>query len=357
MKKYGVIMAGGGGMRFWPLSRQRKPKQLLNLTGKDMMVNEMIDRLAYTVDKKDIFIVTNEEQVDLMRQVTSGRICADNVFVEPMAKNTAACIGYAAAEIMARFGDGIMVIVPSDAYIRDNAAFSRALAEAVNVAEHEDKLVIIGIEPTFPSTGYGYIKCRKSEDSDAIEAVAFHEKPDEETAKRYIQGHDLWNSGMFIWKVSTILEKYRKYVPSIYESVMQIKGSINTQQERQTVQQMYEGMEKISVDYAVIEPSAANGEVRVIKGEFDWNDLGSWDKLSVVHAPDKNGNVLVGDVVSMGNTDSVIFSSGRTVAVLGVDNLVVVETGDAVLVCPKDRVQDVKSIVDTLTAAGREELL
>ena len=158
MNKYGVIMAGGGGTRFWPLSRQKTPKQLLNLSGKELMVNEAIDRLSYTADKKDIFIVTNAAQVESMLKATTGRITPDHILSEPSARNTAACIGYAAMEILKKYGDGIMVITPSDAYIRDTAGFTRVLTEAVKAAEEQDKLVTIGITPTFPATGYGYIK-------------------------------------------------------------------------------------------------------------------------------------------------------------------------------------------------------
>lgn len=358
MNVYGVIMAGGGGTRFWPLSRQKTPKQLLNLTGKERMVNEAIDRLSYVADKKNIFIVTNATQVPAMLEVTAQRLQPDHILSEPAARNTAACIGYAAMEIVKKYGDGIMVITPSDHYIQDEAGFTRILNTAVRAAESTDKLVTIGITPTFPSTGFGYIRFEKEAEGEAKPVVEFREKPDEETAKSYVQsGVYAWNSGMFVWRASAILEKFKAYIPDIYGDLETIGNAMGTAQERQTIEQVYPNIRKISVDYAIMEPSAAKGDVLVIPGEFGWNDVGSWDMMDVLHEKDQAGNVLVGDALAVETRDSVVYSSGRTVAVAGVSDLVVVETPDAVMVCSKSKAQDVKKIVDTLNAAKREELL
>lgn len=358
MNIYGVIMAGGGGTRFWPLSRQKTPKQLLNLTGKERMVNEAIDRLSYVTDKKNIFIVTNAAQVPPMLEATSGRLQPDHILSEPAARNTAACIGYAAMEIVKKHGDGIMVITPSDHYIKDEAGFTRILNTAVRAAESTDKLVTIGITPTFPSTGFGYIRFEKEEEGAAKPVVEFREKPDEETARNYVQsGVYAWNSGMFVWKASTILEKFKTYIPDIYADLETIGSAMGTDREKKTIEQVYPGIRKISVDYAIMEPSAAKGDVLVIPGEFGWNDVGSWDMMDVLNKKDNAGNVLVGDALAIDTRDTVVYSSGRTVAVVGVDDLVVVETPDAVMVCPKSKAQDVKKIVDLLNAQGRKELL
>ena len=185
MKIYGVIMAGGGGTRFWPLSRQTTPKQLLNLSGKDLMVNEAIDRLSKTASKDDIFIVTNEAQVSKMLQATKGRVKRNHILSEPSARNTAACIGYAAMEIVKKYGDGIMVITPSDAYIKNEEEFTRVLGLAVRAAEKNDALVTVGITPTFAATGYGYIKFQKSGE-EVLKVLEFKEKPDEQTARNYV---------------------------------------------------------------------------------------------------------------------------------------------------------------------------
>ena len=358
MKKYGVIMAGGGGTRFWPLSRQKTPKQLLNLSGKELMVNEAIDRLSYTADKNDIFIVTNCSQVEPMLKATEGRIRPDHVLSEPSARNTAACVGYAAMEILKKYGDGIMVITPSDAYIRDNAVFTRVLAEAIKAAEEQNKLVTVGITPTFPATGYGYIRFDKSSEGEAKTVAEFKEKPYEETAKSYLaSGNYVWNSGMFIWKASVILEKFEKLIPDIYADLCQIGDAMGTESELAVVNEVYPQIRKISVDYAIMEPSAAQGDVLTVPGEFGWNDVGSWDMMNVLHAEDENGNILLGDTVAINTKNTTIYSSGRAVTAVDVDGLVIVETPDAIMVCSKEKAQDVKLIVDVLNAKSRKELL
>lgn len=358
MKIFGVIMAGGGGTRFWPLSRQKTPKQLLNLSGKNLMVNEAIDRLSYIVDQKDIFIVTNTEQVNSMLEKTKTRIEKDHILSEPSSRNTAACIGYAALEILKKYGDGIMVVTPSDAYIRDTASFTRVLSCAVKTAETEDRLVTIGIKPTFPATGYGYIKFDKRQNSNAKYVIEFIEKPDEQTAKGYFSSGDYaWNSGIFIWKASTILNKFQQFTPDIYADLMKIGDSMKSTEEGAIIAEVYPNIRKISVDYAIMEPSASNGDVLVVPGEFGWNDVGSWDMMSVLHDPDDNGNIVIGDTLTINTVNSVIYSSGKLVATVGVDNLVVVETPDAIMVCNKKNAQDVKLIVDSLNDKGRIVLL
>lgn len=358
MEVYGVIMAGGGGTRFWPLSRQKTPKQLLNLTGNELMVNEAVDRLSYVAENKNIFIVTNATQVPPMLKATEGRLRPDHILSEPAARNTAACIGYAAMEIIRKYSDGIMVITPSDHYIKDNAGFTRILNTAIRAAGESGKLVTIGIDPTFPSTGFGYIKYEKAAAGDAKPVVEFREKPDLETAKEYVEsGMYAWNSGMFVWKASVILEKFKAYIPDIYADLEKIGEAMGTEAETSVIEEVYPNIRKISVDYAIMEPSAAQGDVMVVPGEFGWNDVGSWDMMDVLHEPDGNGNVLVGDAVAVDVSNTVIYSSGRTIAAVGVDDLVIVETPDAVMVCPKSKAQDVKKIVDTLNAGKRKELL
>ena len=358
MRTFGVIMAGGGGTRFWPLSRKKTPKQLLNLSGKELMVNEAVDRLSYTVDKSDIFIVTNASQAESMVTATTGRVGEDHVLVEPAARNTAACVGYAAMEIMKKYGDGVMIITPSDAYIKDNAAFTRVLTEAVKAVEKQDKLVVVGVTPTFPATGYGYIKFDAGQRGKAKSVSEFKEKPDLKSAKAYFRsGLYAWNSGMFIWKASTILEKFRQLVPDIYHDLERIGDAMGSEEEQQVIDEVYPQIRKISVDYAILEPSAANGDVLVVPGEFGWNDVGSWDMLHVLHEENAAGNSTVGDTLLINTKDTVAYSSGRLIATVGVENLVIVETPDVVMVCSKDKAQDVKLLVGALTTAGRDDLL
>lgn len=389
MKTYGVIMAGGGGTRFWPLSRQETPKQLLNLSGKDIMVNEAIDRLSKTAGKDDIFIVTNETQVKKMLQATKGRVKRNHILSEPSARNTAACVGYAAMEIVKKYGDGIMVITPSDAYIKNEAEFTRILGIAVKAAEEKDALVTVGIKPTFAATGYGYIKyavgneqstadnfengrsgtsagtsCRRAfaipnaEQADAgeiLKVLEFKEKPDAETAQKYVSsGEYAWNSGMFIWKASTILKNFERFLPEIYGDLQKIGAAMGTDEEFNVIADVYPKIQSISIDYGIMEKSP---DVYVVPGEFGWNDVGSFDMLGVLHEPDANGNVAIGDQISIGTKNCITYSSGRLVATIGLENVVVIETPDAVLVCDKSKVQDVKKVVEQLKKDRRVELL
>lgn len=354
MKVYGVVMASGVGSRFWPLSRNAKPKQLLNLSGKDAMVNEAIDRLSGVVSRENIYVVTNEIQAEEMKKTTRGKLPLNNVLIEPIARNTTSCIGYAALKIVKSVGDGIMVITPSDAYIRDGEEFSKILKKAVEIAEKTDKLITVGITPSYPATGYGYIKFGES-DGAAKPVLKFVEKPEKELAEKYLaSGSYLWNSGMFVWKASVILQKIKTYLPENYACFEKISEAMGRFDEKKRIEEIYSGMPSISIDYGVMEKC---DDILVIPGEFGWNDVGSWDTFEAMREKDGFGNVICGNAVVKDVKNSTIFSGGRTVALIGVDNLVVVETKDAVLVCPKDRAQEVKDIVDKLKSDGREELL
>ena len=356
MNHYGLILAGGGGTRFWPLSRQKTPKQLLNLSGKDCMVNEAVDRMANVIGKSNLFIITSELQASQMINVTEGRVYQRNILAEPAARNTAACIGYAAMYILHRYGDGVMVITPADHYIRDREKLSDTFRLAVTTAEETDRLVTIGLKPSFPATGYGYIRYGGGGEVKTVRE--FKEKPDAETAGKYIASGDYaWNSGMFIWKASVILEKIRRYAPDVYGDLEKIAAAANTPEEQEVLHAVYPGIRSISIDYAVMEPAAAAGDVLGIPCDCGWNDIGSWDMLEVLHEKDPRGNVLIGDAVTVDTADTIVYSASRTVAAVGVANLVIVETQDAVLVCEKDRAQDVKKIVDTLKEQGREDLV
>ena len=355
MNIYGVIMAGGGGTRFWPLSRQEEPKQLLNLSGKDLMINETIDRIATVAEMKDIFVVTNVTQVPKMVQATTGRLKEDHILSEPSARNTSACIGYAAMEIVKKYGDGIMCISPADHFIKNQTEFTRVLKEAVEVAEKEDKLITVGIQPTYPATGYGYIKFDKEEATVAKKVIEFKEKPDLETAKEYLaSGAYAWNSGMFIWKASTILKKFEELLPDVYACIEKIGAAMGTPEEAEVIQSVYPTIPSISVDYGIMEKSS---DVLVISGDFGWNDVGSLENMDVIYDEDENGNILVGNQVNIDTKNTISYSKKRLITTVGVENLIIVETEDAILVCDKSRAQDVKLIVDQLKAEGKKEYL
>lgn len=347
-------MAGGGGTRFWPLSRHEEPKQLLNLSGKDLMINETIDRVATLCDKSDIFIVTNVDQVPKMETATIGRIKPDHILSEPSARNTAACIGYAAFEIVKKYGDGVMCIFPSDHFIKNEAAFTSILKEAIAVAE-EGSLVTMGITPTFPCTGYGYIRFDKNESSLAKRVVEFKEKPNLAKAEEYVaSGEYAWNSGMFVWKASVILEQFEQLLPDVYACLTKIADAMGTPAEKAVIDEVYPTIPSISIDYGIMEKS---DKVKVISAEMGWNDVGSWDNLGVLYDEDAQGNVFAGDHLAIDTKGCITYSKKRLISTVGVENLIIVETDDSILVCDKNRAQDVKLIVERLQADGRDELL
>ena len=350
MKTYGVIMAGGGGTRFWPLSTKKRPKQLLNLSGKDLMVCEAYQRLAPVTD--EIFIVTAASQVEAMKEAMKD-VKEDHILVEPSARNTSACIGYAAMEIVKKYGDGVMIITPSDAYIRNNEEFARIVRIAAKAAEDGKHLVTIGIEPTFPATGYGYIK---TAGEDTVKKVlSFQEKPDLATAKKYLfSGDYVWNSGMFLWKAGTILTKFKEYLPDVYESLCLIGESMNTPKEKETLAAVYPSIRSISIDYGIMEKSE---DILVVPGEFGWSDVASWDMLEKLHEKDTEGNVCVGDVLAMDTKDSVFYADKGLIAAIDLAGIVVAKVEETVMVCPKEKVQDVKKLVEALKEKKREEFL
>lgn len=355
MKRYGVIMAGGGGTRFWPLSRKNLPKQLLNLSGRDIMVNETLDRLQGLVEAQDLFVVTNIAQAELMYTETKGRLQKDHILAEPAARNTAACIGYAAMEINKKYGDGVMCVLPSDHFIKDLARFREVIQAGVDIAEKTNQLVTIGITPTFPSTGYGYIKFEEEKKGQAYAVEEFVEKPDVETAKEYLaSGRYLWNSGMFIWKASVILEQFQNLLPDIYQCLEEIGNAMGTSFEKEVIERVYPNIPKISIDYGIMERAE---EVVVLAGDFGWNDVGSFDALEAIYEADENGNILYGEHVGVDTKNCISYAQNKLIATIGVEDLVIVETKDAVLVCPKERSQDVKQIVEKLAELQKNDFL
>lgn len=360
MNKFGIVMAGGGGTRFWPLSRKERPKQLLNLSGKDLMVNETLDRLAGSIDRDNLFIVTNVSQAELMKKETVGKMKPEHILSEPAARNTAACIGYAAMEIVKKHNDGVMVIVPSDHFIKDEKEYKAVIDAAIETAEKTDALVTIGINPSFPATGYGYIRAKV----DSLTEIGdknhkaylcvdeFVEKPDLETAKQYLESGDyFWNSGMFIWKASTILSYMKKLLPDVYECLYKIGEAMNTPDEKKIIEEVYPVIPKISIDYGIMERA---DHVLVISGDFGWNDIGSLDMLGIMKESDENGNISYGEQMLIDTTNCIIYGSDAMIATIGLSDLMIVQTKDAILVCPKDRAQDVKTVVETLQEQGKE---
>lgn len=357
MIRTAVIMAGGGGTRFWPISRMEQPKQLVSLTGDDVMINETIKHFDHIIPRENTFIVTNSKQAELMRKVLFEEVKGENILVEPAQRNTAPCIIYAAMTLKKLYGDALMAVLPADHHIGNVKEYERILTLALDVAEKEDKIVTIGIKPTFPSTGYGYIKYGNTDIPEIHPLLRFVEKPNLEVATAYLEEGDyLWNSGMFIWKASTILRYFEKLLPDMYKAMENIWDSLRTPLEKDAIAKIYPELEKVSIDYGIMEKA---DDVLVIPGDFGWNDVGSWDALYNVYERDIRGNVSVGDVIDIDSSDSVFFNStkDRLVAGIGLKDTVVVSTKDAILVLNKDRAQDVKAMVDLLKEEGKDYLL
>ena len=353
MKVFGVVMAGGSGTRFWPLSRKFRPKQLLNLTGKDAMINEAVARLK-PVAKDGIYIVSSKSQREGLLSVLKGCVPEEHILLEPVARNTAACIGYAAVKILKEEGDGVLVVIPSDSYIKNTEAFMQALSLAAKTAEERDAIVTIGIQPTFPATGYGYIRFEEGEEP-VRRVLQFVEKPDLPHAQAYLEsGQFVWNSGMFIWKASLILKKIETYLPALYQDLMRLKDAVGTEREYEVLESVYPEMPSISVDYGVLEKSDG---IYVVPADLGWSDVGSLDMLEAVRTTDADGNITVGETYPLDTHHTIIYTGGKPVCTVGVDDLIIVDMPDVLLVCSKEHAQDVKKIVDELRAKGKEELL
>lgn len=350
-------MAGGGGTRFWPVSNSKTPKQFLNLSGSDAMINETIDRANVFSSRQDTFVVTSESQVKKISEVCANKLFDKNILKEPVRRNTAAAIGYAAMVIKKRYEDGIMCVFPADHFIGDFDKYVECLNVGITTAKNTGTLVTVGIKPTFPATGYGYIKT-----SDAVnkknavfEVEKFVEKPDVVKAESFLEsGKYLWNSGIFIWKASTILNEIQIYLPELYGYLESLYSVIDTENDTEKISEIYPKMPSVSIDYGIMERSK---NVKVIKGEFGWNDVGSWEVLSSVFNNDHSGNVLHGRCINIETTSSVLYSTGRLIATIGLSDVIVAETDKAVLVCSKDKAQDVKKIVEYLETQSMNEFL
>lgn len=370
---HAVILAGGSGTRFWPLSRQSRPKQFLNLIGKKSLLQETLRRIAPKVPRQNIWIVASRRyQREIRRQVAGFGLKSAQMLWEPKGKNTAPAIFWAAAKIHAKDPQSVMAVFPSDHLITNPVKFLQLLSKAVGLAQH-DYLVTFGIVPTRPETGYGYLKTKK--EKGVLRVEEFIEKPALTKARRFLKINRrdkfsrrlpmgsvgipterkrasektcpyMWNSGMFVWKTQTILAAFKRYLPSIYASQKEVIGGHGQRLKR------WAGLPAISVDYGILEK--AQNVAAVAAAGIGWSDVGSWEALAEFLPKDKKGNTARGNVVSIDCCNTLIFGKKRLVAAIGLADMLVIDTPDALLVCSKARSQEVKTIVDILRKCKRK---
>lgn len=352
-----VIMAGGKGERFWPQSRSAKPKQFLSLTQDgETMIQKTADRLMPLVGIDDIFVVTNQNYLSLVHQQLP-QLPEENIIAEPAARNTAPCISLAAGMLRRKYKeDVIMLVLPSDHLIKFNALFVDTLKLAIKKAEQDDNLVTIGITPTYPETGYGYINFSPESSGDgAYEVIRFVEKPNIELAKEYVNsGEYLWNSGMFTWKVSSILGNMQKFLPDIYEGTEKICDHYGAEDFNEVLKSVFPTLSSESVDFGIMERA---NHIFTIPGNFGWDDVGNWLALERINPTNEYGNMVRGDVISINTKNSIIVGGRKLIATVGIENIIVVDTEDATLICSKNSTQDVKKVIENLKICNRNDLV
>lgn len=349
-----VILAGGQGTRFWPVSRKKMPKQFLSITkeGKSL-IQITAERVKPFCKDRPLMVISNKDHADLVMK----HLPEAELYTEPEARNTAPAVGLAACIAAARNPETVLVILPADHVVTDVQEFQKILTTGIDRAARGEDLVTIGITPEFANTGYGYIQCGESE-GDLIRSVAaFHEKPERRKAEGYISsGNYFWNSGMFIWRADKILEEIKLHLPELYSGLAPIQSACGTPDEKKVINEVFPSLPKVSIDVGVMEKSRSC--VMVEAAEIGWSDVGSWDAWASHMPQDIMDNVIQGkQPVMISSHHNVVVAPDRTVALVGVENLIIIDTGDALLVCSREEAQRVKDVVEKLKEAGKEELL
>ena len=350
-----LIMAGGQGERFWPKSRANLPKQFLNILDKNKtMIQLTVERAEKITNIKNIYIITNEKYKYLVKQQIN-KLPEENIICEPASRNTAPCIGLAAMYISKKYDDSIMVVLPADHAIKDDKEFLSTLNIAKNKAIEDENLVTIGIKPNYPETGYGYIKYKKNENKNIFSVDKFVEKPNVAKAKQYlISGDYLWNSGMFIWKTSTIIKNIQKYLPETYDKLIKIRDSIGTEKEQEILIKEFVSINKESIDYGIMEKAE---KIYTVPGYFGWDDVGSWSCLQRINEKDDENNVKLGNVLTLETKNCIVYGEKRLIATLGISDLIIIDTEDALLVSSRKDVGNVKEIINKIKETNKEEYI
>lgn len=356
MKITALIMAGGRGERFWPRSRKQLPKQFLSLTdnGKTM-IQLTVERILPIVNMEDIYISTNINYKDLVHQQLPD-IPEENILCEPIGRNTAPCIGLGAVHINKKYNDAIMVVLPSDHLIKYNSMFIKTLKDASEISLEGDNLVTIGITPDYPEIGYGYIKFNSYENcKSAYKVEQFVEKPNLELAKEYMASEEyLWNSGMFIWKVSSILKNIKLFLPKTYSGLLRIKESIGTPEENLVLENEFNSFSSDSIDYGIMEKAS---DIYTVPGTFGWDDVGSWLAVSRIKKTNEFDNVVNGNIITINTKNCIIEGGEKLIAAVGLHDLIIVDTEDATLICQKDSVEGIKKVLENLKICNRDEYI
>ncbi|MGA9964831.1 MAG: mannose-1-phosphate guanylyltransferase [Terriglobales bacterium] len=353
---YPVILAGGRGTRFWPLSRKRRAKQLLALDGKQTMIQQTVARLLPLAPAKHFWVITNQDsQREIARQIP--RLIKQQIVAESVGRNTAPAIGLAAFILLKRDPNAVIGMFPSDNVVGDEKRFRHVLERGIEIAAADENIVVLGIRPTRAETGYGYIETGAPTEREAFHVRRFTEKPDAERAGRFVAARNyFWNSGMFLWSARTLVNALREHLPRTAPILEQIANTFGTRKFTGAFRRLYPQCENISVDYALLEPRSSKGEqdskIFCLQADFGWNDLGSWNALHEHHAAKSqpsDGNLISGEgVFTLNATGNYIHAPGKFVAAVGVNNLVVVETDDALLITTREQAQDVGKIVKHL---------
>jgi len=342
-----VILAGGGGTRLWPLSTPEKPKQFQKLVSDKTLLEETIDRLDF-LDPADIYLAINKKHHDLVKNLAPS-IPEKNIIIEPALRDTASCIGFAAAIIEKRHPGEVMAVIYADHLIQNKEEFQKNLKIAEKVAQEDDSLNILEVIADEPNTNYGYVKLgakvKTLDQTEVYELDSFKEKPDLETAKKFLEsGEYLWNTGIYIWKAKTLLQHYKKLAPETYEKLAKMQEAYDTEDQEKTIQELYPTLEKISIDFAIMEKVDPK-EVRIIKADLGWSDIGTWEAIWKELTKSKDENTQRGDVQLIGTSGSLVYSdSGKKIAVVGLENVIVVDTKEGLLICKKDESKRVKEI-------------